>query len=94
MTSTKYLATIVFIKKEFLVKLVVAVFVHNTLTYSIRHHLRINNGDVKALCIEMFNAKNKNIFIKKIYRQPARVYNLFKIYFKTFFRKLNTVQLT
>ena len=57
-------------------------------------HLRINNGDVKALCIGIFNAKNKNIFIKKIYRHPARVYNLFKIYFKTFFRKQNTVQLT
>ena len=63
-----------------------AVFVHKTLTYSVRHGLSISNGDVEALCIDIFKEKNKNIFIITIYRQIAGMYE-FESYFKSFLKK-------
>ena len=87
MISIKYLATtvaIIFISGKTGGSL--AAFVHKTLTYSVRHGLSINNGDVEALCIDIFNEKNKNIFIITIYRQTAGMYE-FESYFKSFFKK-------
>ena len=63
-----------------------AAFVHKTLTYSVRHGLSISNGDVEALCIDIFKEKNKNIFIITIYRQIAGMYE-FESYFKSFLKK-------
>ena len=63
-----------------------AVFVHKTLTYSVRHGLSISNGDVEALCIDIFKEKNKNIFIITIYKQIAGMYE-FESYFKSFLKK-------
>ena len=77
MTSIKFLTTVVCTKKEF-TRSGLAVFADKTLTYSIRHESDINDGDAEALCIEIFNAKSKSIFIKTIYRQPAGAYNEFE----------------
>ena len=41
----------------------IAVFLHKSLTFSIRHDLSVNNTDIEALCIEIINKKSKNILI-------------------------------
>ena len=40
-----------------------AVFVHDTLTYSLKKELCINNEDIEAICIEISNSKSKNILV-------------------------------
>ena len=56
-----------------------AIFVHNSLTYSVRKDLSTNNEDIESLCIEIINAKSKNILVNTSYRQPAGRYNEFEI---------------
>ena len=51
-----------------------------------------NKGDVATLCIEVFNAKSKNIFINIIYIQPAGTFIEFETYFD--FLKNKTIQIT
>ena len=41
----------------------IAVFLYESLTFSIRHDLSVNNADIEALCIEIINKKSKNILI-------------------------------
>ena len=64
-----------------------AIFVHNSLTYSIRKDLSTNNEDIESLCIEIINTKSKNILVNTSYRQPAGRYNEFEIYLKQFLYK-------
>ena len=59
-----------------------AIFVHKRLTYSVRKDLSTNNEDTETLCIEIINAKSRNILINTSYRQPEGRYNEFKIYLK------------
>ena len=64
-----------------------AIFVQNSLTYSVRKDFSTNNEDIKSLCIEIINTKSKNILVKTSYRQPAGRYNEFEIYLKHFLYK-------
>ena len=41
----------------------IAVFLHESLTFNIRHDLSVNNADIEALCVEIANKKSKNILI-------------------------------
>ena len=41
----------------------IAVFLHEALTFNIRHDLSVNNADIEALCIEIINKKSKNFLI-------------------------------
>ena len=41
----------------------IAVFLHESLTFNIRHDLSINNADIEALCVEIIFKKSKNILI-------------------------------
>ena len=66
---------------------VLAIFVHNSLTYSVRKDLSTNNEDIESLCIEIFNTKSKNILVNTSYRQPEGRYNEFEIYLKQFLYK-------
>ena len=36
---------------------VIAVFNDESLTFNIRHDLSVNNADIEALCVEIFNKK-------------------------------------
>ena len=49
--------------------------------------LSTNSEDIEALCIEIINAKSKNILINTSYRQEAGRYNGFEIYQKQFLHK-------
>ena len=40
----------------------IAVFLHKSLTFNIRHDLSANNADFEALCVEIINKKSKNIY--------------------------------
>ena len=57
-----------------------AIFVHNSLTYSVRKDFSTNNEDIESLCIEIINTKSKNILVNASYRQPTGQYNEFEIY--------------
>ena len=59
-----------------------AIFVHNSLTCSIRKDLSTNNEDIESLCIEIINTKSKNILVNKSFRQPVGQYNEFEIYLR------------
>ena len=47
-----------------------AIFLYNTLTYSVRKDLSTNNEDIESLCVEIINTKSKNILVNTSYRQP------------------------
>ena len=64
-----------------------AIFVHNGLTYNERKDLSSKNENIESLCIEIINAKSKNILVNTSYRQPAGRYNEFETYLKQFFYK-------
>ena len=53
----------------------IAVFLHESLTFNIRHDLSVNNVDIEALRVEIINNKSKNILIKTQYHQPAGHFN-------------------
>ena len=59
---------------------------YESLTFSIRHDLSVNNADIEALCVEIINNKSKNI-INTQYRQPAGNLNEFEAYLNTFLAK-------
>ena len=59
-------------------------FLHESLTFNIRHDISANNADIKALCVEIINKKSKNILINAQYRQPAGNFNEFEAYLNTF----------
>ena len=64
-----------------------AIFVHNSLTYSARQDLSTNNEDTESLCIEIIITKSKNILVNTSYRQPSGRYNELEIYLKQFLHK-------
>ena len=37
----------------------IVVFLHKSLTFSIRHDLSVNNADIEALCVDIINKKSK-----------------------------------
>ena len=72
----------------------IAVFLHESLTFNIRHDLSVNNVDIEALCLEIINKKSKNILINTQYRQPAGNFNEFEAYLNTFLAKSKTTDKT
>ena len=72
----------------------IAVFLHESLTFNIRHDLSVNNADIEALCVEIINKKSKNILINTQYRQPAGNFNEFEAYLNTFLAKSKTTDKT
>ena len=72
----------------------IAVFLHKSLTFNIRHDLSANNADFEALCVEMINKKWKNILINTEYRQSAENLNEIETYLNTFFAKSKTTDKT
>ena len=72
----------------------IAVFLHESLTFNVRHDLSVNNADIEALCVEIINKKSKNILINTQYRQPAGNFNKFEAYLKTFLAKSKTTDKT
>ena len=72
----------------------IAVFLHESLTFNVRHDLSVNNADIEALCVEIINKKSKNILINTQYRQPAGNFNEFEAYFNTFLAKSKTTDKT
>ena len=72
----------------------IAVFLHESLTFNIRHDLSINNADIEALCVEIIFKKSKNILIYTQYRQIAGNFNEFKAYLNTFLAKFKTTDKT
>ena len=39
----------------------IAVYLHESLTFNIRHDLSVSKADIEALCVEIINKKSKNI---------------------------------
>ena len=72
----------------------IAVFLHESLTFTIRHDLSVNNANIEALCVEIINEKSKNILINTQYRQPAGNLNEFEVYLSTFLAKSKTTDKT
>ena len=72
----------------------IAVFLHESLTFNIRHDLSDNNADIEALCVKIINKKSKNILINAQYRQSAGNFNEFEAYLNTFFAKSKTTDKT
>ena len=72
----------------------IAVFLHESLTYNIRHDLSVNNVHIEALHIEIINKKSKNILINNQYLQPAGNFNEFEVYLNTFLAKSKTTDKT
>ena len=68
----------------------IAVFLHESLTFNVRHDLSVNNADIEALCVEIINKKSKNILINTQYHQPAGNFNEFEAYLNTFLAKSKT----
>ena len=66
---------------------VLAIFVHNSLTYSVTKDLSTNNEDIEALYTEIIRTKSKNILVNTSYRQRAGRRNEFEIYLKQFLHK-------
>ena len=72
----------------------IVVFLHESLTFNVRHDLSVNNVDIEALCVEIINKKSKNILIDTHYRQPAGNFNEFETYLNTFLAKSKTTDKT
>ena len=49
----------------------IAIFLHESLTFNIRHDLSVNNADIEALFVEIMNKKSRKIFSNTQYRQPT-----------------------
>ena len=67
-----------------------AVFLHESLTFNIRHDLSVNKADIEALCEEMINRKSENILINTQYHQPAGNFNEFEAYLNIFLANSKT----
>ena len=67
---------------------------YESLTFSIRHDLSVNNADIEALCVEIIDKKSKNILINTQYRQPAENFSEFEAYLNTFIAKSKTTDKT
>ena len=72
----------------------IAAFLHEYLTFNVRHDLSVNNADIESLCVEIINKKSKNILINTRYRQPAGNFNEFGAYLNKFFAKSKTADKT
>ena len=72
----------------------IAVFLHESLTFNVRHDLSVNNADIEALCVEIINKKSKNILINTQDRQLAGNFNEFEAYLNTFLAKSKTTDKT
>ena len=72
----------------------IAVFLHESLTFNVRHDLSANNANIEALCIEIINKKSKNILINTQYRQSAGNFNEFEAYLNPFLVKSKTTDKT
>ena len=72
----------------------IAVFLHESLTFNVRHDLSVNNADIEALCVEIINEKSKNILVNTQYCQPAGNFNKIEAYLNTFLAKSKTTDKT
>ena len=68
----------------------IAVFLHESLTFNVRHDLSVNNADIEALCVEIIKKKSKNIVINTQYLQSAGNFNEFEAYLNTYLAKSKT----
>ena len=68
----------------------IAVFLHESLTFNIKHYLSVNNVDIEALCEENINKMSKNILINTQYCHTAGNFNEFEAYLNTFLDKSKT----
>ena len=71
----------------------IAVFLHESLTFNIRHDLSVTNADIEALCVEIINKKSKNI-LNTQYRQPAGNFNELEAFLNIFPVKSKTTAKT
>ena len=49
----------------------IVVFLHESLTFNIRHDLSVNNADIEALCIEIINKKSTFLLTLSIINQQG-----------------------
>ena len=68
----------------------IAVYLHESLAFNIRHDLSVNNADIEALCVKIINKKSKSILINTQYRHPALNFNKFNAYLNMFQAKSKT----
>ena len=54
---------------------ILAIYFHETVTYTVKMDLSINSNDIEALCLEIINREGKNILISAQYKHPAGKYN-------------------
>ena len=73
---------------------VIAVFIHESLTFNIRHDLSVKNANIEALCLEIINRKSNNILINIQYHQPAGNFSELESYLNTFLAKSKTTDKT
>ena len=71
----------------------IAIFLHESLTFNIRHDLSVNN-DIEALFVEIMNKKSRKIFSNTQYRQPTGNCNKFESYSDIFLAKSKTTDKT
>ena len=60
----------------------VCTYIHNSVTFKVRHDLSLCGNDSESLCVELINKKSKNVIINTIYRPPAGKIKQFKNHLK------------
>ena len=68
----------------------IAIFLHESLTFTIGHDFNVNNADIEALCVEIINKKTENILINTQCRQQAGNFNDLEPYLNKFLGKSKT----
>ena len=53
----------------------IAIFLHESLTFTNGHNFNVSNADIEALCVEVINKKPENILINTQCRQQAGNFN-------------------
>ncbi|XP_065665545.1 uncharacterized protein LOC136086971 [Hydra vulgaris] len=67
----------------------VCIFVHNSISYNLRHDLCVNEKDCESLCIEIINKTTKKIIVNATYRPPSSSLKKFKTHLKPFLTNVN-----
>ncbi|XP_065672231.1 putative histone-lysine N-methyltransferase 1 [Hydra vulgaris] len=67
----------------------VSIFIHNSINYSLRNDLCVNEIDCESLCIELKNKNTKNIIVNATYRPPSGNLKKYKTHLKSFITAIN-----
>ena len=51
----------------------IAVFLHESLTFNMRHDLSVNNASIEVLYVEIVNKKSRNILFNPQYANQQRI---------------------